>query len=43
MDMVSRADENAEVVRRGYQAFNTGDIKTLSEVCDEKASWHVHG
>lgn len=40
---MNRANENAEVVRRGYQAFNTGDIKTLTEIFDEKASWHTPG
>jgi ketosteroid isomerase-like protein len=35
--------ENAEVVRRGYQAFNTGDMGTLTELFDESASWHAPG
>jgi ketosteroid isomerase-like protein len=35
--------KNAEIVRRGYQAFNTADIKTLTELFDEKASWHTPG
>jgi ketosteroid isomerase-like protein len=39
----SRAEENAEVVRRGYQAFNTGDIKALNEIFDAEASWHTPG
>jgi ketosteroid isomerase-like protein len=43
MTIMNRADENAEVVRRGYQAFNTGDIKTLTELFDPKASWHTPG
>lgn len=34
---------NAEVVRRGYAAFNAADIKTLTELFDEKASWHTPG
>ena len=37
------AGKNAEVVRRGYQAFNTGDMKTLTELFDESASWHTPG
>lgn len=35
--------QNAELVRRGYQAFNTADMKTLTEIFDEKASWHTPG
>lgn len=34
---------SADVVRRGYKAFNEADIKTLNEVFDEKASWHTPG
>src|SRR3990172_4059206 len=37
------ADENAETVRRGYEAFNTADMKTLTEIFDESASWHTPG
>ena len=40
---MSRADENAEVVRRGYAAFNAADIKTLTELMPENASWHTPG
>jgi ketosteroid isomerase-like protein len=35
--------ENAEIVRRGYQAFNAADMKTLTELFDENASWHTPG
>lgn len=34
---------NADVVRRGYQAFNSADLKTLTELFDEGASWHTPG
>jgi uncharacterized protein len=34
---------NAEIVRRGYEAFNAGDIETLTELFDEGASWHTPG
>ena len=37
------ADEDAEVVRRGYEAFNSADMKTLTEIFDESASWHTPG
>lgn len=39
----TRAEAHADVVRRGYQAFNTGDIKALNELFDAKASWHTPG
>jgi ketosteroid isomerase-like protein len=35
--------ENAAIVRRGYDAFNTGDMETLTELFDEGASWHTPG
>src|SRR3989304_1123930 len=37
------AAENAATVRRGYEAFNTADMKTLTEIFDESASWHTPG
>ncbi len=37
------ASENAEVVRQAYEAFNAGDIATLTELFDESASWHTPG
>ena len=37
------AAENEAAVRRGYEAFNTADMATLTEVFDEKASWHTPG
>lgn len=37
------ATENAELVRRGYEAFNAGDLATLSELFAEDAVWHVAG
>jgi ketosteroid isomerase-like protein len=35
--------KNAEIVRHGYHAFNTADMKTLTELFDENASWHTPG
>lgn len=35
--------DNAEVVRRGYAAFNAADIATLTELMDENVSWHTPG
>jgi len=43
MTVMSKAQENAELVRRGYQAFNTADIETLTKIFDPKASWHTPG
>jgi uncharacterized protein len=37
------ADENAAIIRRGYEAFNSGDMNTLSELFDESAVWHTPG
>lgn len=35
--------ENAELVRRGYEAFSAGDMATLSEIFAEDAVWHAAG
>ena len=35
--------QNAEIVRRGYQAFNAAEMTTLAEIIAENASWHVPG
>lgn len=35
--------ENAAIVRRGYEAFNTADMETLTELFAEDASWHTPG
>jgi ketosteroid isomerase-like protein len=37
------AAENAELVRRGYEAFNSGDMAALNELFAEDAVWHVTG
>jgi len=37
------ADENVAVMRRAYEAFNTGDIDTLTALFDESAVWHLPG
>lgn len=41
--IMSIAEQNAELVRRGYEAFNTADMKTLTEIFHENASWHTPG
>lgn len=37
------AKEDAELVRRGYEAFNKGDMETLTGLFDENATWHTPG
>jgi ketosteroid isomerase-like protein len=37
------AKENADAVRGGYEAFNTGDMDRLAGLIDESARWHVPG
>lgn len=36
-------DSSTDIVRRGYQAFNSADLPTLTELFDERASWHTPG
>ena len=38
-----RSEENAALVRRGYEAFSSGDMATLTEVIAEDAVWHEEG
>jgi len=37
------ADDNAAIMRRGYAAFNSGDMDTLVELFDEGTVWHLPG
>jgi uncharacterized protein len=37
------ADENVAVMQRAYDAFNSGDVDTLTELFDESAVWHLPG
>ena len=37
------ADENVAIMRRAYEAFNTGDLDTVGEIFDESAVWHLPG
>ena len=37
------AEEDVAVVRRGYEAFNAGDMDTLREQFTEDAVWRVGG
>jgi hypothetical protein len=38
-----QSDQNAAIIRRGYEAFNSGDMKTLTEIFNENAVWHTPG
>ena len=40
---MNEADQNIETVRRGYAAFNSADMKTLTDLFDANASWHTPG
>ena len=40
---MNNSEKNADLVRRGYAAFNTADMKTLTELFDEHTSWHTPG
>jgi ketosteroid isomerase-like protein len=40
---LSREEENVELVRKGYEAFNTADMAALTALFDEDASWHTPG
>ena len=43
MSTIITEHPNAALVRRGYAAFNSADMATLSEIMDENASWHTPG
>ena len=34
---------NAAIVRRGYEAFNKGDLSSLRELFGDDVSWHTPG
>jgi ketosteroid isomerase-like protein len=37
------AEQNVATMQRAYDAFNTGDLGTLTELFDESAVWHLPG
>ena len=37
------SDQNVAIMQRAYDAFNTGDMNTLTELFDESAVWHLPG
>ena len=40
---MSLGRQNAEVVRKAYDAFNTADVAILMELFDDNVSWHTPG
>ena len=43
MSAIITEHPNAALIRRGYEAFNTADMETLTELFDESASWRTPG
>jgi len=43
MSTITTEHPNAALVRRGYAAFHTADMETLTELFDPSASWHTPG
>ena len=41
--VAERVEQNIAAIRRGYAAFNRGDLHTLAEVLTEEVVWHVAG
>jgi ketosteroid isomerase-like protein len=37
------AEQNATIMRRAYEAFNSADMNTLTEVFDDDMVWHLPG
>jgi ketosteroid isomerase-like protein len=37
------ADENVAIMQRAYDAFNSADLDTLTEIFDESIVWHLPG
>lgn len=40
---MNRTATNADVIRRGYAAFNAADLATLNELFHDDSSWHTPG
>ena len=37
------AEENAAIIRGGYESFNSGDLDALAEIFNENVVWHTPG
>jgi ketosteroid isomerase-like protein len=40
---VTPKNQNSDLVRRGYAAFNSGDMDTLAQIIDQSCTWHIPG
>ncbi len=40
---ISKSAANADLVRRGYAAFNAADLNALNEIFHDGSSWHTPG
>ena len=40
---VTQGNQNSDLVRRGYAAFNSGDMDTLTQMIDQSCMWHSPG
>ena len=40
---MSTQEQNADIVRRAYDAFSSADAETLMELFDDNVSWHTPG
>jgi ketosteroid isomerase-like protein len=41
--VIAISDENVEIARQGYEAFNRGDIDALLDLCSPDIEWHDRG
>jgi ketosteroid isomerase-like protein len=41
--MAGTAQDNEAIIRRGYEAFNSGDIPTLAQLFADDLVWHSAG
>jgi ketosteroid isomerase-like protein len=40
---MASAEENAALIRRGYEYFNTGNLEALAGIFADEAVWHAAG
>ena len=43
MASASVAQRNIDMARKGYAAFNSGDVQTVMDVLSDQVVWHVFG
>jgi uncharacterized protein len=42
-ETIMSEEQNAELVRRGYHAFNTADVPLLKQIMDANCTWETPG